>query len=168
MHRWIYTLKILDIQSLPKKTQKEMSYNHKTLRVCCVWRDKQMIRNSEQKIVLLRSYRMKNVINQQVNKPPLAAKQIETRHDIYSVWSFITSCDRLCLLLYSLVVNLLVFQDGCDCLPITSKIRSTGKRSGDLAFYGGTSYPWIQRWENYMVSVRALSWWQMVPGNFTA
>ena len=45
-------------------TQKEMSYNHEIPRECCVWRDKQMIRNSEQKIVLLRSYRMKNVINQ--------------------------------------------------------------------------------------------------------
>ena len=46
------------------RTQQEMSYNHETPRVCSVWRDKQMIRNSEQKIVLLRSYHMKNVVNQ--------------------------------------------------------------------------------------------------------
>ena len=43
--------------------QKEMSYNRETPHVCCVWRGKQMIRNSKQKIVLLRSYSMRNVIN---------------------------------------------------------------------------------------------------------
>ena len=44
-------------------TQKEMSYNDETPYVCSVWRDKQIIRNSEQKIILLVSSHMKNVIN---------------------------------------------------------------------------------------------------------
>ena len=104
-----------------------------------------MIRNSEQKIVLLRSYRMENVIKQLVKKSSLAAKQIEMRHGIYSIWSFMTFCDRECLHFYSLVVNLLAFQDACSCLPATSKMLCAGERSGDLAFCGSTSYPWTQR-----------------------
>ena len=41
-----------------------MSYNHGTSHAYSVWGDKQMIKNSEQKIILLRSYGMKNVKNQ--------------------------------------------------------------------------------------------------------
>ena len=45
-------------------TLKEMSYNHETSHVCSVWQDKKMIKTLDQKNVLLRSYRMKNIINQ--------------------------------------------------------------------------------------------------------
>ena len=41
-----------------------MSYNHGTSHAYSVWGDKQMIKNSEQKIILLSSYGMKKVKNQ--------------------------------------------------------------------------------------------------------
>ena len=41
-----------------------MSYDHETSHVYSVWEDKQMIENSEQKIILLRSYDMKKIKNQ--------------------------------------------------------------------------------------------------------
>ena len=45
-------------------TQKEMRYNHETSDACSAWNDRQIITNSEEKVVLLRNYRMKNVTNQ--------------------------------------------------------------------------------------------------------
>ena len=53
------------IHSVTKKYMhpERMSYNHETSHVYSVWKDKQMIKNSEQKIISLRSYGMKKVKN---------------------------------------------------------------------------------------------------------
>ena len=73
-----------------------------------------MIKNSEQKIVLLRSYVMKKVTNQQVVKPPLAAIQVKTQHGTKSVMSSITFCDRLWHNICNLPYNSLVLRDSCN------------------------------------------------------
>ena len=52
-----------------------------------------MIKNSEQKMILLRSYGIKKVKNKYIIKPYLAAIQAETRRDFESIRSFIILLD---------------------------------------------------------------------------
>ena len=60
-------------------TQKEVSYNHETSHACSVWKNKQTIKNSEQKIVLFRRYGLKRVTNHSVIKASLVSMQTETQ-----------------------------------------------------------------------------------------
>ena len=80
-------------------TQKEMSYNHETSHAYIVWGDKEIIKISEQKIILLSSYGIKMVKNQWVIKPYLTAIQAEIRHGFESKRSFIILVDDYALVL---------------------------------------------------------------------
>ena len=90
-------------------TQKEMSYNHETSHAYIVWGDKEIIKISEQKIILLSSYGIKMVKNQWVIKPYLTAIQA-ARFRVNKV--IYHSCGRLCLSFYNSVATLPAFRKG--------------------------------------------------------
>ncbi|GFU09228.1 hypothetical protein TNCV_1122361 [Trichonephila clavipes] len=85
---------------------------------------------------------MKKVINQEVVNPPVTARQAETRHDIESRRSPMSSCGRSCHKLYNWEVNSPVFRMAAVAFQARPRCALLDlERSGDPAGYRSTSYP---------------------------
>ncbi|GFX20536.1 hypothetical protein TNCV_3488931 [Trichonephila clavipes] len=78
----------------------------------------------------------KNVANQSVVHPPLAAIQLGIESIRSPLTTYGRSCDSLC----NMAVNSKVLRDGCSCLPSTPQADFICERSGDLGGHESASY----------------------------
>ena len=140
-------------------TQKEMSINQETTHEYNVWGDKQMIKNSEQKINLLRSHGMKKDKNQWVIKPYLIAIQAETLNDFELIRSFIILVDNYALVFTIRQIIYQYFRRGevhSHQVPHVFYWRDVWWL-GRLWEYVIKLRTWKNRWESHAVSGQMLS-----------